>query len=56
LEELGVEGGIILRWIYRKWDGDMDWIDLAQDRGQVTGTCECGNELSASINCSEFLY
>jgi len=24
---------IILRWIFRKWDvGDMDWIDLAQDR------------------------
>jgi hypothetical protein len=25
--------GIILRWNFRKWDvGDMDWIDLAQDR------------------------
>ena len=23
---------IILRWIFRKWDGGMDWIDLAQDR------------------------
>jgi hypothetical protein len=22
--------------------GDMDWIELAQDR-QVAGTCECGN-------------
>jgi hypothetical protein len=24
--------------------GDMDWIDLAQDRGQVADSCECGNE------------
>jgi hypothetical protein len=29
----GVDGRIILRWIFRKWDvGDMDWIELAQDR------------------------
>ena len=25
--------GIILRWIFRKWDvGGMDWMELAQDR------------------------
>jgi hypothetical protein len=23
---------IILRWIFRKWEGGMDWIYLAQDR------------------------
>jgi hypothetical protein len=23
---------IILRWIFRKWDGGNDWIDLAQHR------------------------
>jgi len=23
--------------------------------GQVAGTCECGNELSVSIKCGEFL-
>jgi hypothetical protein len=23
---------IILRWMFKKWDGGMDWIDLAQDR------------------------
>jgi len=29
----GVDGRIILRWIFRKWDvGGMDWIELAQDR------------------------
>jgi len=23
---------IIIRWIFRKWDGGMDWIDVTQDR------------------------
>jgi hypothetical protein len=28
-----VYGGIILRWVFRKWDlGRMYWIELAQDR------------------------
>jgi len=31
LEDLVVDGRIILRLIFRKWDGDMVWIDLAQD-------------------------
>jgi hypothetical protein len=35
LEDIGVDGMIILIWIFRKWDmgeGGMDWIDLAQER------------------------
>ena len=24
-------------------------------KGQVAGTCDCGNELSGSIKCGEFL-
>jgi hypothetical protein len=32
LEDISVDGRIILRWIFRKWDGGMDWIDLARDR------------------------
>jgi hypothetical protein len=31
LEDPGIDGTIILRWIFRKWDvGGMNWIDLAQ--------------------------
>jgi hypothetical protein len=33
--------------------GGMDWIDLA--RKQVSGTFECGNELSGAIKYEEFL-
>jgi hypothetical protein len=32
LEIPGVDGRIILRWIFKKWDGVMDWIDLVQIR------------------------
>ena len=32
MEDPGVEGRIILKWMLEKWDGDMDWIDLAQNR------------------------
>ena len=32
LEDADVDGRVILRQIFRKWDRGMDWIDLAQDR------------------------
>ena len=35
--------------------GGGDWMELAQDKGQVAGTCEYGNELAGSIKCREFL-
>jgi hypothetical protein len=28
----GVDGRITLKWIFKKWDGGMNWIELAQDR------------------------
>jgi hypothetical protein len=31
LEDPGVDGRIILKWIFKKWDGGMGWIDMAQD-------------------------
>jgi hypothetical protein len=31
-EDPGVDGRIILRWIFRKWEGGIDWIDLDQNR------------------------
>ena len=31
LRNPGVDGRIILKWIFEEWNGVMDWIDLAQD-------------------------
>jgi hypothetical protein len=32
LEDPGLDGRIILKWIFNKWDEGMDWIYKAQDR------------------------
>jgi len=32
VEDPGLDGKIILRWVFRKWGRGMGWIDLAQDR------------------------
>jgi hypothetical protein len=32
LEDPAVDGRIILKWIFKKWDGGMDSIELVQDR------------------------
>jgi hypothetical protein len=32
LEDQRVDWGVILKLIFKKWDGVTDWIDLAQDR------------------------
>jgi hypothetical protein len=32
LGDPGIDGRIILKLIFKKWDGSMDWIELAQDR------------------------
>jgi hypothetical protein len=34
LENLGVDGRIILNCIFKRWDGGHDWIDAAQNMGK----------------------
>jgi hypothetical protein len=54
LGDPGVDERIILRGIFRKWEGIVGtgWSGLRI--GQVAGTCECGDERSGSIKCEEF--
>jgi len=50
-----VDGRIILRWICRSGRGCEDWMELAQDKDRLGGTCEYGDEPSGSINAGNFL-
>jgi hypothetical protein len=54
LKDLSVDGRVILKWIFEKWDGVMDWIHLASGYGQEAGCCECGDGPSGSIKCETF--
>jgi hypothetical protein len=33
-ENLGVDGRIILKWIFKKYNGGVEWITVAQDKEQ----------------------
>jgi len=55
LEDLGIVGRIILKWIFKMWDEET-WTGLIDSgQGQVAGACECGNEPSGSTKCGEFV-
>jgi len=53
--DLGVDGWIILGRISRRWDVDMDWIGLAQNRDGLRRLVSAVMEHSGSIKCGEFL-
>ena len=35
LKDTGLDERVILKWIFKKRDGGMDWINLAQYRGML---------------------
>jgi len=55
LGDPGLDGRIILRWIFMKWDVGYRLDRASSGQGQVAGTCECGNEPSDSMKCVKFL-
>ena len=51
-----LDGSIILKWIFRMWDVVGYGLDrTGSGKGQVAGTCVCGNEHSGAIKCGKFL-
>jgi hypothetical protein len=58
VEDPGVNGRIILKLVFEKWDGGgVHGLDRSGSvQGQVAGCCECGNEPSGSIKCGKFLH
>jgi hypothetical protein len=44
LEDPGLDRRIILKWIFRKWDGGVDWIDTVRNRDG------CGAVVNAVMN------
>jgi hypothetical protein len=51
LEDLSVNGNIILTWIFNTWDGGhrLIWLRIR------IGSYECGDEPSGSIHAGNFL-
>jgi len=51
-----VDGRIILRWVFRKWDvWGMDWIELAQDRDRWRALVSTAMNLRVPYNAGNFL-
>jgi len=55
MENPGVDGKIILRWMFRKWVGGMDWIDLGQNRDRWRGLVRAVMNLRVPQNARNFV-
>ena len=56
IKDPGVEGRILLKWVFRKWDVFHGLDRYGSGQGlATTGTFKCGNEIEGSIKCGEFL-
>jgi hypothetical protein len=54
-EDAGVDLRIILRLIFRKWDGKHGPDSSGSEHGEVMGTCKRANKSSDSIKMGNFL-
>jgi hypothetical protein len=51
----GIDGKIILRLIFRKWNVVHGLDRSGSAQGRVAGCCKCGNERSGFVKWGEFL-
>jgi hypothetical protein len=55
LGDPGVDGRTILKWIFKEWDGGMDWIELAQYRDMWRALVNAVMNLRVPYNAGNFL-
>jgi hypothetical protein len=55
LEDGGLDGRLILRWIFRKWDGGMEWFELVQDKDGWRALVNAVINLRVPKNAGNFL-
>jgi hypothetical protein len=55
IEELGFDATVIIKWIFKRWDGETMTLSSWLSIGTCRGSYECGNETSGSIKFEEFL-
>jgi hypothetical protein len=56
LEDLDVDGRIILKRCFKQWDGLGRGLRCSRSEwGHVECSCECGNDYVGSIYCSKFI-
>jgi hypothetical protein len=54
MEDPDVDGNVILRRIFRKWDGGLDGIDMAEDR-DMWWALKAVMDIRVSYNAGNFL-
>jgi hypothetical protein len=55
LEDPGIDGKLILKWIFEKWEGGMDLIYLAQDMDRWQALVNVVMNLRVPSNAGNFL-
>jgi len=55
LENLGIDGRIILKFMFKRLDGKQGLDCYGSGWGQMASSYECGNEDQGSIKCGEIL-
>jgi len=53
LKERVLHGRLIIKWMFRKWDGDV-WTGFIWFRIRIDGGRLCSNEPSGSMKFGEF--